>query len=75
MKLVRYCTPKHRPRRLGTPEISVDIYGRKYTKDIDAVKFKTQFKGNVVELGSFLPHLSHILSCLIKTTTFRIQGN
>ncbi|KAM5534635.1 hypothetical protein V8D89_011647 [Ganoderma adspersum] len=39
------------------PEISVDAHDRKYTKDIgtfkvDAAKFKAQFKGNVVDLGS-----------------------
>ncbi|KAI0254466.1 hypothetical protein BJV78DRAFT_1152216 [Lactifluus subvellereus] len=39
------------------PEISVDVQGRKYTKDIGtfevvAAKFKAQFKGNVVDLGS-----------------------
>lgn len=40
------------------PKISVDVQGHKYTKDIgtfevDAVKFKAQFKGNVVDLGAF----------------------
>ena len=40
------------------PQISVDVQGRKYTKDIgtfeiDAAKFKAQFKGNVVDLGAF----------------------
>jgi hypothetical protein len=40
------------------PEISVDVQGRKYTKDIgtfevNAARFKAQFKGNVVELGAF----------------------
>jgi hypothetical protein len=40
------------------PRISVDIQGRKYTKDIgtfeiDAARFKAQFKGNVVDLGAF----------------------
>jgi hypothetical protein len=46
------------------PEISVDVEGR--TKDIgtfevDAERFKAQFKGNVVDLGTvfFLAHLSH----------------
>jgi hypothetical protein len=39
------------------PKISVDVQGRKYTKDIgtfevDAAKFKAQFKGNVVDLGA-----------------------
>ncbi|KAF8259413.1 hypothetical protein EI94DRAFT_1751656 [Lactarius quietus] len=39
------------------PEISVDVQGRKYTKDIgtfevDAARIKTHFKGNVVDLGS-----------------------
>ncbi|KAG6900346.1 hypothetical protein C0995_003870 [Termitomyces sp. Mi166 len=39
------------------PKISVDVQGASYTKDIatfevDAVKFKAQFKGNVVDLGS-----------------------
>ncbi|KAG8742377.1 hypothetical protein FRC10_001599 [Ceratobasidium sp. 414] len=38
------------------PKISVDVQGRKYTKDIgtfevDAARFKAQFKGNVVHLG------------------------
>ena len=42
------------------PEISVDVQGHKYTKDIgtfevDAAKFKAQFKGNVVDLGAFCP--------------------
>ncbi len=41
-----------------TPKISVDVQGRRYTKDIgtfevDAVRFKAQFKGNVVDLGAF----------------------
>jgi len=40
------------------PKISIDVQGRRYTKDIgtfevDAVRFKTQFKGNVVDLGAF----------------------
>jgi hypothetical protein len=40
------------------PRISVDVQGRGYTKDIgtfevDAVKFKAQLKGNVVDLGAF----------------------
>ena len=40
------------------PEISVDVGGRRYTKDIgtfevDPVKFRDQFKGNVVDLGAF----------------------
>ena len=40
------------------PKISVDVQGRRYTKDIgtfevDAVRFKAQFKGNVVDLGAF----------------------
>ena len=40
------------------PKISVDVEGRKYTKDIgtfevDAAKFKAQFEGNVVDLGAF----------------------
>ena len=40
------------------PKISVDVQGYKYTKDIgtfevDAVKFRAQFKGNVVDLGAF----------------------
>lgn len=40
------------------PEVSVDVQGHKYTKDIgtfevDAAKFKAQFKGNVVDLGAF----------------------
>ena len=40
------------------PKISVDVQDRHYTKDIgtfevDAVKFKAQFKGNVVDLGAF----------------------
>ncbi|KAL5530946.1 hypothetical protein ACEPAG_3822 [Sanghuangporus baumii] len=39
------------------PEISVDVGGRRYTKDIgtfevDAEKFRAQFKGNVVDLGA-----------------------
>ena len=39
-------------------KISVDIQGCSYTKDIgtfevDAVRFKAQFKGNVVDLGGF----------------------
>jgi len=38
------------------PKISVDVQGRSYTKDIgtfevDAVKFKAQYKGNFVDLG------------------------
>ncbi len=38
------------------PKISVDVQGRSYTKDIgtfevDVVRFKAQFKGNVVDLG------------------------
>ncbi|KAI0055877.1 hypothetical protein BV25DRAFT_1872997 [Artomyces pyxidatus] len=41
------------------PEISVDVQGRSYTKDIgtfeiDAARFKAQFKGNVVDLGDKL---------------------
>ena len=40
------------------PEISVDVDGRHYTKDIatfevEAARFKPQFKGNVVDLGAF----------------------
>ena len=40
------------------PEISVNVQGRGYTKDIgtfevDAAKFKAEFKGNVVDLGGF----------------------
>ncbi len=40
------------------PNISVDIQGRSHTRDIgtfevDAVRFKAQFKGNVVDLGVF----------------------
>ena len=40
------------------PKISIDVNGRNYTKDIgtfevDAVRFKAQFKGNVVDLGGF----------------------
>ena len=40
------------------PEISVDVQGRRYTKDIgtfeiDETWFKAQFKGNVVDLGAF----------------------
>jgi hypothetical protein len=40
------------------PKISIDVQGHKYTKDIgtfevDAVTFKAQFKGNVVDLGVF----------------------
>ena len=40
------------------PKISVDFQGCSYTKDIgtfevDAVRFKAQFKGNVVDLGGF----------------------
>ena len=40
------------------PKISIDVQGRSYTRDIgtfevDAVKFKAQFKGNVVDLGAF----------------------
>ena len=58
------------------PEISIDVQGHKYTKDIgtfevDAAKFKAQFKGNVVDLGAFYSSSSY-LPCLIKTT-FRIQ--
>ncbi|EKM54768.1 uncharacterized protein PHACADRAFT_197198, partial [Phanerochaete carnosa HHB-10118-sp] len=39
------------------PEISVDVQVCKYTKDIstfevDAARFKVQFKGNIVDLGS-----------------------
>ncbi|KAJ7900280.1 hypothetical protein B0H14DRAFT_3080626 [Mycena olivaceomarginata] len=39
------------------PKISIDVNGRKYTKDIatfevDEVKFKAQFKGNLVDLGT-----------------------
>jgi len=50
------------------PEISVDVEGRHYTKDIgtfevDAVRFKPQFKGNVVDLGAFC------LICLIITSS------
>ena len=57
------------------PQISVDVQGHKYTKDIgtfevDAAKFKAQFKGNVVDLGAF--YLIFLVPCLIKTT-FRIQ--
>ncbi|KAI9435129.1 hypothetical protein H4582DRAFT_1817885 [Lactarius indigo] len=38
------------------PKISVDVQGHKYTKDIgtfevDAARFRAQFKGNVVDLG------------------------
>jgi hypothetical protein len=40
------------------PEISVDVQGRKYIKEIgtfevDAARFGVQFKGNVVDLGAF----------------------
>jgi hypothetical protein len=47
------------------PEISVDVQGRNYTKDIgtfevDAARFKAQFKGNVVDLGAFCLIFSHI---------------
>ena len=40
------------------PKISVDIKGHCYTKDIgtfkvQAVRFRPQFKGNVVDLGTF----------------------
>ena len=40
------------------PKISVDNQGRRYTRDIgtfeiDAKRFKAQFKGNVVDLGVF----------------------
>ncbi len=40
------------------PKISVDVQNHSYMKDIgtfevDAVKFKAQFKGNVVDLGGF----------------------
>ena len=40
------------------PKISVDVQGYKYTRDIgtfevDARKFKAQFKGNIVDLGAF----------------------
>jgi len=40
------------------PPISVNVEGRGYTRDIgtfevDAVRFKAQFKGNVVDLGAF----------------------
>jgi hypothetical protein len=57
-------------------EISVDVQSRKYTKDIgtfevDATRFKAQFKGNVVDLGAFCLIFSY-LPRLIKTT-FRIQ--
>ena len=60
------------------PKISVDVQGCSYTKDIgtfevDAVKFKAQFKGNVVDLGAFFTHISHILPRLTKITLFRIQ--
>ncbi|KAH9007518.1 hypothetical protein EDB83DRAFT_2509321 [Lactarius deliciosus] len=43
------------------PEISVDVQGRKYAKDIgtfelDGVKFRENFQGNVVDLGvKFIP--------------------
>jgi hypothetical protein len=45
------------------PKISVDVQGRKYTKDIgtfevDAARFKAQFKGNVVDLGAFASSFS-----------------
>lgn len=45
------------------PKISVDVQGRKYTKDIgtfevDAARFKVQFKGNVVDLGAFASSFS-----------------
>ena len=46
------------------PEISVDVGGRRCTKDIgtfevDAERFRAQFKGNVVDLGTSCPrHLS-----------------
>ena len=47
------------------PSISVDAHGHRYTRDIgtfevNAEKFKAQFKGNVVDLGGFLTHLSHV---------------
>ena len=40
------------------PKISIDLHGLSYTKDIrtfkvDVVKFKAQFKGNIVDLGAF----------------------
>ncbi|KAK7689090.1 hypothetical protein QCA50_007781 [Cerrena zonata] len=43
------------------PEISVDTQGHKYTKDIgtfevDPVKFKAHFKGNVIDLGTKFTH-------------------
>jgi len=46
------------------PKISIDeVNGHKYTKDIatfevDEVKFKSQFKGNVVDLGTFVSSFS-----------------
>ena len=46
------------------PKISIDeVNGHKYTKDIatfevDEVKFKSQFKGNVVDLGAFVSSFS-----------------
>jgi len=58
-------------------KISADVQGRRFTKDIgtfevDAVKFKVQFKGNVVDLGVFDSSFSY-LPRLTKTTLFRIQ--
>ena len=58
------------------PMISVDR-DTKYTKDIgtfevDPVKFRAQFKGNVVDLGAFCLISFSYLPRLIKTT-FRIQ--
>jgi hypothetical protein len=59
------------------PKISVDVQGHSYTKDIgtfevDAVRFKAQFKGNVVDLGAFDSSFSY-LPCLTKRILFRIQ--
>jgi hypothetical protein len=75
----QWCDIAH--RNIGhvdwAPKISVDVQGRSYTKDIgtfevDAVRFKAQFKGNVVDLGAFDSSFSY-LPRLTKRISFRIQ--
>jgi hypothetical protein len=60
------------------PAISVDVEGRQYTKDIgtfevEATRFRAQFKGNVVDLGAFCLIFLIITSSNIIKPTFRRQ--
>lgn len=59
------------------PEISVDVQGSCYTRDIgtfvvDPTRFKAQFKGNVVDLGAFqLTFFKFTLSNKNKNNVFQ----